>query len=68
MPSIATARMHHIRLVSSALYQRREAAHARTHTEAKLRAAYYVDPDQTVWPALFAHLHDIDEPTSEDYR
>lgn len=58
-----SAAEHATRLATSPLYQRREAAHARTHAEAKLRAAYYLEPTDTAWPALFAHLYDATEPT-----
>lgn len=51
------SRIHAYRLATSPLYQRREAAYARTHAEAKLRAAYYTEPTDTAWPALFAHVY-----------
>lgn len=59
------SRLHSQRLATSPLYQRREAAHARTHAEAKLRAAYYVDPSDTTWPALFSHLYDSEAPHAD---
>lgn len=55
-----TAADHAIRLDTSPLYRRREAAYARTHAEAKLRAAYYLDPSDRVWPGLLPLLHDVE--------
>lgn len=55
-----TAADHAVRLETSPLYRRREAAHARTHAEAKLRAAYYLNPSEGVWPGLLPLLHDVE--------
>lgn len=51
---------HLVRLETSALYRRREAAYQRTHAEAKLRAAYYLEPHAHAWPALFTQLAEVD--------
>lgn len=61
---LMTAADHAVRLETSPLYRRREAAYARTHAEAKLRAAYYVNPTTEVWPGLLPLLHDV-TPSNE---